>query len=334
MINKTIHRICRVLQRIKNQMVAYDFPDEKGGWKKNAHNPVLGNYSSGSMFDPFVRYVDDSFVMCVSRRKNHTLELYCSDDGICWDKIGVALSGIMNSQWESEVNRGCFLIHNETWYLWYTGQHEGKSNIGLAISNDGKNFTRIGSQPVLKPEYSFEGVAVMNPCVLWDEEKQIYRMWYAAGENYEPDVICYAESVDGIVWKKNSKPILTACEDKKYQKEKVGACDILKLSNGHFCMAYIAYENLNVARIAIAYSEDGINNWEYDENNPVLAPTKGSWDRHSVYKPTLCINPKTNNLMIWYNGRFNHQEYIGVAILEDNRIIAIKNKNDDNKLLK
>lgn len=317
MIQKVIRRIHRSIQRRINQRCAYDYPEENGGWKKNTQNPVLGDGSTGSMFDPFVRFVDNQFVMCVSRRMNHTLEFYYSHDGVRWGERIVVLSGIADSQWESEVNRGCFLLRNGRWYLWYTGQHKGKSNIGLATSDDGKTFHRNGMLPVLSPEYPFEGVAVMNPCVLWNEERQVFQMWYAAGENYEPDVICYAESADGIAWKKNSEPILTACEDKKYQKEKVGACDILKLPKGQYCMAYIAYENMNVARIALAYSEDGVHNWIPDENNPILAPTRGSWDRHSVYKPTMYLDPQTHHMMIWYNGRRNHSERIGAAILEN-----------------
>ena len=38
---------------------------------------------------------------------------------------------------------------------------------------------------------------------MWDEERKIFRMWYSAGGFWEPDQIGYAESEDGIHWKKH-----------------------------------------------------------------------------------------------------------------------------------
>lgn len=325
MIDKVIKRIEREVQCKKNQRCVYDYPEESGGWKKYIQNPVLSD-KKNSMFDPFVRIIDDRFVMCVSNRGNNTLEFYRSQNGTHWGDPIEILRGRAESKWERKVNRGCFLIHNGLWYLWYTGQHEGKSKIGLAISEDGVNFHRNESNPVLAPEFQFEGMAVMNPCTIWDESRQVFCMWYAAGDNYEPDVLCYAESIDGMKWEKRTKPVLTADKTKKYQKAKVGACDILHLANGLYCMAYITYENVNVARIALAYSENGICNWVLDKENPILAPTRKSWDRHSVYKPTLCFNPKTQEIMLWYNGRNNHTESIGLAVLGNCERLLNKNK--------
>ena len=37
----------------------------------------------------------------------------------------------------------------------------------------------------------------MNPFVMYEDGK--FKMWYAAGETYEPNVICYAESDDGVL---------------------------------------------------------------------------------------------------------------------------------------
>ena len=53
---------------------------------------------------------------------------------------------------------------------------------------------------MIKPVYFFEGKSVMNPHVIYDNEAKIFKMWYAEGETYEPDVICYAKSKDGINW--------------------------------------------------------------------------------------------------------------------------------------
>lgn len=79
------------------------------------------------------------------------------------------------------------------WHLWYTGQAGGASKIGYATSRDGVHFERVSREPVLVPERDWENCSVMNPYVRWDDARSLWRMWYAAGETYEPNVIGYAE---------------------------------------------------------------------------------------------------------------------------------------------
>lgn len=307
-------KIKKSITRRINQMHSYDYPEQTKEWKKYKNNPVLSDPSGGSLFDPFVRVIDGNYKMCLSRRYDHSIMMFSSEDGFNWnwnDGIKI-LDGNSNSTWQKKVNRACFIFKDDLWHLWYTGQSEDKSRIGYAISKDGKNYTRM-EIPVLIPEYDWEGDNVMNPCVLWNIEKNCYQMWYAAGENYEPDVIGYAESSDGKIWAKHDVPVLKANENLKYCKEKVGACDVIYLGDRGYLMSHIAYQNINVARIAIAYSEDGINNWTYLDE-PIISPGKGKWDGHAVYKPTFCLDKKDNSIILWYNGRLNHKEQIGIAV--------------------
>ena len=76
-------------------------------------------------------------------------------------------------------------------------------------------------------------------------------------------------------------------------------------------MAYISYQNTDVARVSLAYSEDGIQNWVDNLNNPILSPEKNGWDNKSIYKPTMCM--WCGRWMLWYNGRDGRQESIGLA---------------------
>ena len=55
------------------------------------------------------------------------------------------------------------------------------------------------------PEFDFEKKSVMNPHVIYDKDGKIFKMWYAAGETYELDVIYYAISKNGINWIKYKK---------------------------------------------------------------------------------------------------------------------------------
>lgn len=312
-LNKSI----RKMQRFVNQAYVNDYCEEAAGWHKYNGNPVLGDSFTGTLFDPFVRRVGNEFIMCVSRRASGSLALYHSIDGIRWKSSGEILCGIPESGWEAKVNRGCFLVKDGEWYLWYTGQSNTDSKIGFAKSADGITFDRILHEPILVPQYAHEGKAVMNPCVLWEAKENLFRMWYAAGESYEPNVICYAESSDGIEWNKREKPIIMADRRKKYRRYKVGACDVLKTKENEYYMAYICYQNLDVARVALAFSSDGINGWKDVYEFPVLGPGKGRWDGHAVYKPTLCEDSIGGKTLLWYNGRLNTTEKIGLAILDE-----------------
>lgn len=317
MNSTVIKRAQKSINRRINQLHAYDYPEENGGWHKYEQNPILGNTQTGSLFDPCVRRVNQEYVMCLSRRVDHSIMLFFSKDGFKWENGIEILTGIEDSNWEKRVNRACFLFKDNVWHLWYTGQNKEKSKIGYAVSEDGIHYIRVSSSPVLSPEYFFEGENVMNPCVIWDDQKSRFHMWYAAGENYEPDVICYAYSNDGIHWNKNKAPVIQSDPNRKYKQCKVGACDVMK-ADGTYYMAYIAYQNLNVARIAFAKSHNGIDDWKECYNYPILSPGKGKWDRHAVYKPTLCTDESCTKIFLWYNGRYNHKECIGMAIKDIN----------------
>ena len=283
-------------------------------WIKYNLNPVLGNNETGTVFDPFVIIHDNIYKMVVSWRKEGNIALSTSKNGIIWSYLKIILTkGDINS-WESIVNRGCLLIINSKYYLWYTGQNKGVSKIGLAVSNDGVNFTKYKNNPILEPEYKYEKESVMNPHVLYDKEEKIFKMWYAAGETYEPDVICYAISKDGFTWKKYQKnPIFVSNINKlALDSFKVGGCDVHKISNKRYIMFYIGYSDINTARIFVAKSENGINNWKR-YNKPIIKQTKGQFDNDACYKPSAIYDKKKKEWLIWYNGRKKNKEYIGLA---------------------
>jgi len=288
-------------------------------WKKYSLNPVLGNNQIGTVFDPFVIKYDNIYKMIVSWREKGVLALSTSTDGIIWSNLKIILNKGNKKSWESIVNRGCLLIIYNKYYLWYTGQNKGKSNIGFALSDDGINFRKYKNNPVLKPENQYEKNSVMNPNVIYDKEENIFKMWYAAGETYEPDVICYATSKDGFNWiKHNNNPIFIANKNKSsLDSFKVGGCDVHKISNKKYIMFYIGYSDINTARIFITKSENGINNWKrYD--NPIIKPTKGQFDSEACYKPTAIYDMKKKEWLIWYNGRTKNKEFIGLAFHKKN----------------
>lgn len=306
-------KVRRKLEYIRNKNKRYDFPATNGEWKREIKS-VYGDENTGSVFDPYVLLFDGMYRMYVSERKSNGVDVCVSNDGIHWEKVGQALSPNTSSGWEEKVNRVSVCFNAGKWFMWYTGQNAMGSQIGVAVSEDGYSFDRISCESVLRPQFQFEKQSVMNPCVLWDAEELVYKMWYAAGELFEPDVLCYAESKNGISWVKHSQPILEKSNN-KYDSCKVGGCDVKKLSSSEYIMYYIGYQNVDTARICSASSCDGIN-WERYINNPVLSPEKGSWDSDAVYKPAIIFRDTWH---LWYNGRSGNKEYIGYARRESER---------------
>ena len=247
--------------------------------------------------------------MFVSHRNTGSIVRCESEDGIRWSEPTAVLTCDPASGWEDRVDRASFVVKDGVWYLWYTGMNAERAAIGLATSKDGYHFNRVTQDPILLPDAPHEKNAVMNPCVMWDEENGVFKMWYSAGEKYEPDVLCHATSKDGAVWEKYAgNPVFTHGTE-VYDQLKVGGCDIIRCG-GRYLQFYIGYENIDNARICTASSGDGIH-WLRDSENPILSATENAWDADAVYKPTVCVG--TDRVYLWYNGRRGHAECIGLA---------------------
>ena len=288
-------------------------------WEKYSNNPVLGNKVTGTLFDPYIIIgKDGSYKMYVSWRKYGAIALTSSINGINWSDLKIVLN--KGKDWENIVNRACVIFKDGIYHMWSTGQYKDQSKIGYAKSDDGINFVKLGNT-VLIPEYKYEQNSVMNPHVIYDEQENLYKMWYAGGETYEPDVIGYATSKDGIKWDKyKDNPILEKREKKIYlDYYKVGACDVHKLSNNYYLMFYIGYSDLHTARIFVAYSKNGIDNWKRSFN-PIIKPENNKFDGKACYKPSAIYNIKDNKWMLWYNGRNYNKEFIGLAFHNDSKI--------------
>jgi hypothetical protein len=251
------------------------------GWRKSKHNPVLGG-ELGTCFDVTVLKEGEKFRMWFSWRPSRSITLVESFDGIIWSYPLIVLKPNKETGWENRVNRPVVLKRDDEYHMWYTGQAHGRSYIGYAVSSDGKTWIRTSVKPVLVADAHWEKIAVMAPHVIWDQESQLYKMWYSGGGQIEPDAIGYATSRDYGDW---------------------------------FIMFYIGFENLHRAQIGIARSRDGITNWERHPRNPVIClGSFGQWDRHAVYKPSVIFDGK--QWLLWYNGRAHGFEQIGMAIHE------------------
>lgn len=282
---------------------------------KYENNPVLGSSELGTCFDVYVTRVDGRYRMDFSWRPKKALAVTFSDDGINWETPQITLAFNEESGWEDDVNRNCVLNIGGKYKMWYTGQARGRSYIGYAESDDGLHFYRTRTEPIMVPEHSWENLSVMNPCVLYEDG--IYKMWYAAGETYEPNVLACAESEDGINWEKYANnPIFTADPHNLYEQNRVGGCQVIKTDDMGYVMFYIGYENIDKAQICMAHSPNGVTAWEKSLDNPIVSPQADSWDADACYKPSFIWNGEAGKWMLWYNGRKGSDEFIGYAYSE------------------
>ena len=291
----------------------------RAGWEKFEGNPVLGG-SYGVCFDISVLEMDGGYRMYFSWRTRKSIAVTDSRDGFSWSEPEICLAPRPTPQgWENDLNRPAVVYREGIYHMWYTGQFHsgdrgGTSHIFYAVSEDGIHFQRKQDEPVLWPEEPWEKSSLMCPDVMWDEEEQLYKMWYSGGEKYEPNAIGYAVSKDGIHWEKRAgNPVFQADPENPWEQHKAAGCHVIKL-DGEYLMFYIGYQNEDYAQIGLAKSKDGVSGWMRHPENPIIAPDPGTWDGEACYKPYAIYDG--NRWMLWYNGRKGHVEQIGVAVHE------------------
>lgn len=291
-----------------------DAPAETaGGWRKAAQNPVLGG-KLGTCFDVSLLKEGDLFRMWFSWRPRASVALVESKDGLAWSEPVIVLGPNNETDWESNINRPVVLKKDKQYHMWYTGQAKAHSWIGHATSHDGKDWKRTGARPVLSPREKWEKVAVMCPHVLWDDQAMRFRMWYSGGEQYEPDAIGHATSLDGDAWEKSrDNPIFGPDPRMDWEKDRVTAAQVIRHGDWYL-MFYIGFRDQDHAQIGVARSKDGLTNWQRNPANPIIRPGRDRWDHDAVYKPFAIYDG--TRWLLWYNGRNGGTEQIGLAVHE------------------
>jgi predicted GH43/DUF377 family glycosyl hydrolase len=272
--------------------------------------------------------------MYFSWRKHYSVAMTESPDGVHWSEPVLVLQPRPETGWEDDINRPTLAHKDGLYHMWYSGQTAGKefssttwteiyleastndlgtSDIGYAVSEDGLHWERR-DEPVLRPAAPWEGSALMCPSVLWDDEEQIYKLWYCGGGWFEPDAIGYATSADGITWERPlAEPVFTAEPANLWESARVAGAQVLRSGEWYY-MFYIGYEDLFKARIGLARSRDGVTGWERHPQNPIIsAGLPGAWDSESIYKPFVVYEAGPDRWTMWFNARSGTTERIGVA---------------------
>lgn len=223
----------------------------------------------------------------------------------CFDDCGVSPSSIV-------------IIENK-WYLYYVGFQRCEKVpyilfSGLAISDDGINFTRYSHAPIIdRSKESF--ISSAAPFVL--KENETYRMWHwhgiewtkISGKDYVSATIALSESKNLFDWKLKTTDCIVP--DKTNGEFSVGRPWIIKEDNGYSMWYSVRYEK-KLYRLANATSKDGII-WERKNNPENTEVSDSGWDSEMMcYPAVIKIKGRT---IIFYNGNNNGASGFGYAYL-------------------
>ncbi|HEX5810363.1 MAG TPA: hypothetical protein VFY25_16960 [Anaerolineales bacterium] len=234
----------------------------------------------------------------------------------CFDDSGVMPSWIVN--------------HEGKKYLYYIGWNIGvtvpyRNSIGLAVSEDGgQTFNRLYEGPILDRIHS-EPHLCATPCVLI--ENSIWRMWYLSGTEWkihsghpEPYYhIKYAESTDGVHWKRDGK----VCIDFR-NSEEGGIARPSIIKDGDIYRMWYSYRGSSdyrmnkshAYRVGYAESFNGTD-WKRKDELAGIDLSDTDWDSEMIAYPFVI---KTDDrLMMFYNGNGFGRSGVGYAIVMDSK---------------
>ena len=177
-------------------------------WTKNPDKLVYksknGDPYSKSIKQGDVFYDGEKFHMWTNMRNGYTSVGYAnSDDGFTWV---VQDSIVMNSSYDwyyprTQVATVIELEHPDIpekyrYHMWYSGGGLFDWDIGYAWSDDGLNWTRYGEEPVLARGTGdeWDASSVSFPTILFDEDEDIFKMWYGGAFTGTSGAIGYAEA--------------------------------------------------------------------------------------------------------------------------------------------
>lgn len=215
-------------------------------------------------------------------------------------------------------------------YLYYIGWNVRNTvpyhnSIGLASSSDGHLFNKKFHGPIIQRNHLepyFNGSA----CILKDNG--VFKMWYLSCTKWEEINnkkepfynIKYAESFDGIIWKRNN----ITCIDFLNNNEGGISRPSVIIENGIYKMWY-SYrgktnyrqnEDINQSyRIGYAESLDGITWKRLDDSSLSLDISRDSeWDNFMLEYP--CVIDVKGKRYMFYNGNGFGETGFGYAVLD------------------
>jgi hypothetical protein len=215
---------------------------------------------------------------------------------------------------------GYMLEVNGKIFLYYLGWNlkvtvPWMNTIGLAVYDNSQNrFIKYGRAPIMDRSHD-DPFSISYPSILL--ENGIYRMWYGSNlgwgkEQHEmKHVIKYAESTDGISWKRSHNIAVNLQHPGEYALSKPFVIKEKELYRMWY--SYRASEIGETYRIGMAESKDG-NVWTRKDDEAGIDVSASGWDSGSIEYPNV-FSYKDNTYML-YNGNDYGKTGFGIAVLK------------------
>lgn len=284
----------------KKMRVGFAFSLDGVHWKKSDKNPVME--SDISISYPWVIKEDDRFKMWYSRLagvSGYNIFMAESSDGIRWKSSDNPLLPPFNKWGERGFegeSKGPFVFKEDgSYYLGFESFDGSFNRIYLATFMDSESLKVLDKALLdVGAGDDWESYGVSGGTVMKDGG--VYRLWYSGHDKYKYR-IGYAESEDGINWKRSDKnPVMDTGTEGSWDSSCAAYPSIIK-DGGIYKMWYYGYGKDMPPSIGYATSKDGI----YWERYPdaVLSPgNTGMWDSYFVGYPSVI--KEGDKYLLWY----------------------------------
>jgi predicted GH43/DUF377 family glycosyl hydrolase len=211
--------------------------------------------------------------------------------------------------------------HNGKIYMYYLGWNPALTkplfytSIGLAISEDGgRTFSKYSQAPIMSRS-EFDPWMVSGGTVLIEDG--VWRMWYLSGIDFKIHEqgaisrydIKYAESKDGIHWKREGYVCLPLADD----ETNISRLSIVRVNNIYRAWYPVKKAGNSGYRIGYAESKDGLL-WDRMDYLSGIDVSKHGWDSEALDKQEVIYFEDKYYML--YNGNSFGRDGIGLAIAE------------------
>jgi hypothetical protein len=232
----------------------------------------------------------------------------------------VLVPGPLGAFDDSGVMTSCLVQDGEQSYLYYQGWSLGVTVPfyvfgGCAVSErPGAPFERVSPAPVLG-RHEVDPYMCSSPWVLREEDR--WRMWYVSNVGWRPQAegdpryvvhIKYAESSDGLAWKRDGHVCIDFASPEEYAISRPCVLkdgDLYRMWYSHRGDAY---------RIGYAESRDGLH-WHRRDDDAGIDVSPEGWDSEMV--EYACVFDHAGSRHMLYNGNGYGMAGIGHAVLSE-----------------
>lgn len=225
--------------------------------------------------------------------------------------------GKLGSYDDNGISPTCIVTHEGKKYFYIMGWNKGSKVraaevSGLAISTDnGATFERYSKAPVIDRTDMEPYTILVISCIII--ENGIWRMWYDSADYWINEElprynIKYAESTDGIHWKREGVVSVTYKNDKE---SRVSRASIIK-DDGVYRMWYCYAIESGGYNMGYAESKDGYQFTRMDDKVGIELSSSG-WDSEMICYPNVFKHK--DEIYMLYCGNGYGKAGFGYAIL-------------------